>query len=127
MNSPALFTVTYTEEIYSFRPPLVVVLDKPWSKQPETNREALAKLLAAVGHRPESVRMVHQQHLDLSALGDMPSKLVAFVPPAPGIALNEKISTPTTEMVVTEPLEVLLADEGVKRKFWAAFKSLFSA
>ena len=123
----SLFTSTFTEEVYSFRHPLTVVLDKPWREQPEPNREALIKLLAAVGHRPESVRMVHQDTLDLSAWREMPAKLVAFVTPPSGVALNEKISTPTTEMVVTEPLDVLLSDEGVKRKFWAAFRSLFPA
>jgi hypothetical protein len=71
--------------------------------------------------------MVCQEKLDLSAWADMPSILVAFVAPPPGVVLNEKISTPTTEMVITEPLEVLLSDEGVKRKFWGAFRSLFSA
>jgi hypothetical protein len=121
----SLFRTTFTEEVYDFPAPLTVVLDKPWSEQPEANREALTKLLAAVGHQPASVRMVHQQKLDLSAWSDMPSKLVAFVSPPPGIALNEKIVTPTTEMVVTEPLGILLTDEGVKRKFWAAFKTLF--
>lgn len=125
--TPTLFEATYLEEVYAFSPSFVVVLDKPWDAQPEANREALAKLLAAVGHRPDSVRMVCQEKLDLSAWADMPSRLVAFVTPPPGVVLNEKISTPTTEMVITEPLDVLLSDEGVKRKFWAAFKSLFPA
>lgn len=123
----ALLTATYPEEIYNFRFPLVVVLNKPWSEQPEANREALVKLLAAVGHSTASVRMVHQEKLDLQAWNDMPERLVAFVPPPAGVAVNEKIVTPTTQMVVTEPLEVLLADEGTKRKFWAAFRSLFPA
>ena len=123
----SLFSTTYTEEVYSFRPSLVVILDKPWDAQPEANREALVKLLAAVGHRPDSVRMVCQETLDLSAWAEMPSRLVAFVTPPAGVVLHEKISTPTTEMVITEPLDVLLTDEGVKRKFWGAFKSLFPA
>jgi hypothetical protein len=123
----SLFTATYPEEVYAFRAPLVVVLNKPWREQPEANRDALTKLLAAVGHRPESVRMVHQEKLDLSGWSDMPERLVAFVEPQPGVVLNEKISTPSTEMVISEPLDVLLRDETVKRKFWGAFKSLFPA
>lgn len=125
--NPSLVAATYPEEIYAFTPSFVVVLDKPWDAQPEANREALIKLLGAVGHRPDSVRMVCQEKLDLSAWAEMPSRLVAFVTPPPGIVLNEKISTPTTDMVITEPLGVLLTDEGVKRKFWTAFKSLFPA
>ncbi|MBL7849375.1 MAG: hypothetical protein JNN04_00640 [Cyclobacteriaceae bacterium] len=123
----SLFIATYPEEIYSFHAPLVVVLNKPWSEQSEPSREALTKLLVAVGHRPESVRMVCQEKLDLSGWSDMPERLVAFVEPQPGFVLNEKISTPTTEMVISEPLDVLLRDETVKRKFWAAFKTLFPA
>lgn len=125
--STTLFSATFTEEVYSFAPPLTVVLNKPWDQQPEANRDALTKLLAAVGHRPESVRIVCQEKLDLSGWSDMPARLVAFVEPQPGVILHEKISTPTTEMVIAEPLDVLLKDETTKRKFWGAFRSLFPA
>lgn len=121
----SLFQTTFTEEVYSFPPPLTVVLDKPWSEQPEAHRDALVKLLAAVGHRPDSIRMVHQEKFDLSGWIDLPAKLVAFVPASPGVALNEKITLATTDMVITEPLGILLANEEVKRKFWTAFRSLF--
>lgn len=120
------FESTYSEEVYKFRPPLTVILDKPWSEQNAECREALAKLLAAVRHSPESVRMVHQAALDLSAWGDPPERIVAFVSPPKGIAVNEKITTPMSQIVVTEPLPALLANEEIKKKFWAAFKTLFT-
>lgn len=125
--SYGLFDTTYPEEIYAVTPPLTVVLDKPWSDLPLDCREALIKLLAAVHHSPESVRMICQDHIDLTNWAEPPAKLVAFVPSKKGIPLNERITTPTTEMVITEPLPVLLTNEETKRKFWSAFKTLFAA
>lgn len=125
MSTQSLFTTTYSEEIYSFHQPLTVILDKPWSEQKPECKEALAKLLAAVGQSPESVRMVHQEVLDLAAWAEPPTRIVAFVPPPKGVALNERITTPASEIVVTEPLAALLANEESKRKFWTAFRSLF--
>lgn len=124
--SYGLFDTTYPEEIYAVAPPLTVILDKPWSELPPESRDALTKLLAAVHHSPESVRMICQDHVDLSDWAEPPARLVAFVPPKKGIPLNEKIITPTTGMVITEPLPVLLTNEETKRKFWLAFKSLFT-
>jgi len=124
--SYGLFDTTYQEEVYAVAPPLTVILDQPWSSMPPDCREALVKLLAAVNHSPESVRMIHQDHVDLTNWTDPPSKLVAFVPPKKGIPMNEKIITPTTAMVITEPLPVLLSNEDTKRKFWSAFKTLFA-
>jgi len=120
-----LFDTTYAEEVYNFRPPLTVILDKPWNEQPEECREALVKLLAAVRQTTASVRMLHQPTLDLSALADPPARVVAFTKPPKGIALFEKLQTPSGELVVSEPLAALLADEALKRKFWTAFKTLF--
>lgn len=120
------FETTFEEGIYVIPPPLTVILDRPWSAQPPECKEALTKLLAAVNHSPESVRMVHQEHVDLSDWAEPPSCVVAFVPPIKGVPMNERITTLTTSMVITEPLSVLLANEDTKRKFWAAFKTLFA-
>jgi hypothetical protein len=120
------FETTFNEEVYAFRPPLTVILDKPWNEQSTACQEALHKLLEKVQQSLESVRLVHQSTLDLSVWGaDPPARIVAFVNPPKGIAMNEKISTPTSEIVVTEPLSVLLSNDEVKRKFWSAFKTLF--
>lgn len=127
MTATNLIEYTYQEEIFAFAPPLTVILDKPWAEQSQSCQEALTKLLAAVGQSPESVRMVHQSTLDLAAWSDPPARIVAFVTPPKGINTNEKITTPKSEIVVTDPLPVLLANEDSKRKFWAAFRSLFPA
>lgn len=120
-----VFGTTFNEEVYDFQPPLTVILEKPWSAQSPQCQEALTKLLSAVRQSPESVRMVTQATLDLSAWADSPARIVAFVPPPKGINTNEKITTPKSEIVVAEPLSVLLANEDLKRKFWAAFRTLF--
>lgn len=122
-----LFETTYNEEVYNFRPPLTVILDKPWNDQSPACKEALGKLLAAVGQSLESIRIVHQPVLNLSAWADPPARIVAFVASPKGIAINEKITTPASEILVTEPLELLLDNEEVKRKFWLAFKTLFAS
>jgi hypothetical protein len=118
-------TTTFPEEVYSVRTPLTAILDTPWSALSPECRELLTKILGAVNHSPESVRLVHQDSLDMSSWVEPPARLVAFVTAPKGITQNEKITTPTTEMVVTEPLSTLLGNEAVKRKFWTAFKTLF--
>lgn len=123
----SLFDTTYGEEVYAFNPPLTIILEEPWSAQSAPCREALTKLLAAVRLSPESVRMVCQDTLDLSAWADPPARIVAFMPPPKGVTVNEKITTPASEIVVTEPLSVLLTNEEIKRKFWSVFKTLFPA
>lgn len=120
-----VFDTTFNEEVYDFQPLLTVILEKPWAEQSPQCQEALTKLLAAVRQSPESVRMVNQPTLDLSAWAEPPARIVAFVPPPKGINTNEKITTPKSEIVVTEPLSVLLVNEDLKRKFWAAFRTLF--
>jgi hypothetical protein len=122
-NSP--YASPYAEEIYRIDTPVLVILDTRWVDVSEEARELLSKILCAVHCSLDSVRIVNQETLDLSSLPDVPLKVIAFVKAPKGVAMNEKISTPKTDMVVAEALSVLLADEVAKRKFWAALKTLF--
>lgn len=115
----------YQEEVYRIESPVLVILDTRWADVTVEARELLSKILSAVNCSLDSVRIVYQETLDLSSLPDVPLKVIAFVKAPKGVAVNEKISTPKTDMVVSEALSVLLADEAAKRKFWAALKTLF--
>ncbi len=115
----------YQEEVYRIESPVLVILDTRWAEVSAEARELLSKILSAVHCSLDSVRIVYQETLDLSTLPDVPLKVIAFVKAPKGVAVNEKISTPKTDMVVGGALTVLLADEAAKRKFWAALKTLF--
>lgn len=115
----------YQEEVYRIESPVLVILDTRWADVTVEARELLSKVLSAVNCSLDSVRIVYQETLDLSSFPDVPLKVIAFVKAPKGVAMNEKISTPKTDMVVSEALSVLLADEAAKRKFWAALKTLF--
>lgn len=119
------YATPYSEEIYRIESPVLVILDSRWADVSAEARELLTKILSAVRLSLDSVRIVYQETLDLSAFPDTPTKVIAFVKAPKGVAINEKISTAKTDMVVAEPLSALLADEASKRKFWAALQTLF--
>lgn len=123
----APYASPYAEELYRIETSVLVILDTRWTDVTPEARELLSKILSAVHCSLDSVRIVCQETLDLGSLPDVPLKVIAFVKAPKGVAVNEKISTPKTEMVVADPLSVLLADEVSKRKFWAALKTLFPA
>ena len=120
----SLFGSTFMEEVYAVSSPVTVVIDVPWSALPPESLELLAKILVAIKSSIEGVRIVHQSNLDMSSWAELPTRLIAFVQPPPGIALYERIETPKTEMVISEPLSVLLANESAKRKLWTALRTL---
>lgn len=119
------YSSPYSEEIYRIDSPVLVIFDTRWAEVSPEARELLSKILSAVRLSLDSVRIVYQESLDLSAFPDTPPRVIAFVKAPKGVAINEKISTAKTDMVVAEPLASLLADEAAKRKFWAALQTLF--
>lgn len=122
--SYTLFDNTFIEEVYAVSSPVTVVIDVPWSSLPPESIELLTKILIAINSSTEGVRIVHQPTLDISSWVELPTRLIAFVQPPPGIALYERIETPKTEMVISETLSVLLASESAKRKLWTALRTL---
>lgn len=118
------FTSTYPEEVYAVPSPVTVILDVPWTSLPPEAVELLTKILVAIRTPLEAVRIVHQSNLDMSSWVELPARLIAFIQPPPGLTVYERIQTPTTEMVISEPLSILIADEGAKRKLWNALKTL---
>ncbi len=120
----SLFGTTFHEELYAVSSPVTVIVDVRWSSLSEESVELLTKILFSVRLSPEAVRIVHQPNLDMSSWAELPARLIAFVQPPPGIALYERIVTPKTEMVISEPLSALLANEPAKRRLWVALKTL---
>ncbi len=120
----ALIGSTFTEEVYAVSSPVTVIVDVPWSSLAPESTELLTKILIAIKSSTDGVRIVHQANLDMSSWAELPARLIAFVQPPPGITLYERILTPKTEMVISEPLSALVANEPAKRKLWAALKNL---
>ncbi len=120
----SLFGSTFSEEVYSVSPAVAVIVDVPWNSLPAESTELLSKILVAIKSTTEGVRIIYQPNLDMSSWAELPTRVIGFVQPPVGIALYERIVTPTTEMVISEPLSVLVASEPAKRKLWAALKTL---
>jgi DNA polymerase III psi subunit len=127
MEEESPFKTTYTEEVYSIPPPPTVVLGSPWNELKQEQQILLSKILQSVKLSLDAVRIVHQTTLDLSCWNEKPHRLLAFVAPPKGVSLYEIIQTGETAVIFADPLEVLHADDGSKRKLWNALKSLYTS
>ena len=121
------FATIYAEEVYSIASPVTIVISVPWSQITEDHRQLLQKILQAVRHSLDSVRIIHQNKFDASAWNEKPSKVVAFIEPPKGLTAYEVIQTGETDVVFSDPLAQLISDDTSKRKLWGALKSLFQA
>ncbi len=119
------FGSTYLEEVYAVPALVTIVLGIPWSQIKEEHTLLLSKILQSVQLSLESVRIVYQPQLDISRWSEKPSKLIAFLPPPKGLATYEVIQTGDTSIIFSDTLEILNADDAVKRKLWNALKSHF--
>ena len=125
MEEVTIFKTIHPEEVYSVPPPVTIVIGVPWSELKQGHRELLSKILLAVKHSIDSVRIVHQSMLDLSAWVEKPTHLIAFLSPPKGLAPYEVIQADETSLVISDPFEILIEDEAAKRKLWVALKALF--
>jgi DNA polymerase III psi subunit len=121
------FDTVYNEEVYSVEVRVMVVLGTPWSEVTPDYRVLLNRILQSVGHSLESVRIIDQNPLDISAWPEKPARVIAFVPPPKGVAVYEPVSVGQTSILFSEPFEILAGDNTSKRKLWDALKGLFSA
>ena len=119
------FQATYQEEIYLVPVPVTIVLACSWNEVVDSFRQPLEKILKALGHSLESVRIIQQSAFDLSALVEKPGRMIVFVNPPKGLTLYEVHTTGATSIVFAGGLEVLTEDDATKRKFWAALQAMF--
>lgn len=124
MQADPMDTHIYQEEIYNVRPSAAVILSQPWNEIPDEHKTLLGKILQAIRLSLDSVNIIHQETLNLSALPDKPSMVMAFAIPTAGVPTYEAIRTGGSVTVVADPLDVLLQDESAKRRLWTVLKSL---
>jgi hypothetical protein len=127
MESAEWFKSTFNEEVYDIGVPLTVVIGTPWSTLKEEHVQLLSKILVAVGQSLGSVRVIHQEAFDMSLWSEKPARVIAFVAPPKGLAAYEIIQGPEGAVVFSDPLEILNADDGAKRKLWGTLKTLFQS
>ena len=125
MEEVSLFKTIYPEEVYSIPPPLAVVIGIPWAEVNDAQRLLLSRILQAIRLSVDGVRIVHQASLDLSAWGEKPAQVIAFLSPPKGLASYESIETGKASVVFSDPLEILVTDDQAKRKLWNILKTLF--
>lgn len=118
-------THIYQEEIYRIAPATTIVLPCPWVEVSEEHRQPLEKILHALRLSLESVRIVHQTAIDLSAFAEKPARMIIFHTPPKPLALHEVHAIGETQVIFAGGLDVFTQDEATKRKFWSALKMLF--
>lgn len=119
------FHAVYGEEVYQFRRRVSVVIDVPYQQMNASDRELLAKILAAVGHSEQTVHLVCEPALNLSAWSSKPDAVIAFTPPPAGVALHTVMEAAGTTLLFAGPLSSLVDDAASKQKLWGALKPMF--
>ncbi len=119
------FESVYPEEVYAFPPPLTVVLSMPLEKLGEQEKVLLSRMLQAIRHSLDSVKVVVEPRLDLSAWIEKPRQILAFQPPPKGIEPYSVTQAAEATVLFSAPLEVLSTDTESKKKLWAALQTMF--
>ncbi|MBX2894068.1 MAG: DNA polymerase III subunit psi [Cyclobacteriaceae bacterium] len=116
----------YTEELYQIHPLATVVLTKPWKEVSQAEQELLARILTALKLSIDGVTIVHQPKLDLSVFAIKPEKVIYFGALPPGLSYYECIEAQGINLVASEELAKLLANDQARKMLWTALKQLFS-
>jgi len=124
-ESAAIFEALYSEELYDFRAPVVVVVSRPWAEISADHKTVLAKMLAAVKLSIDTVQVVHRNAFTLEELTPLQSgKILAFgvnlKTPAP---LYQHIAQNGVSLIVSDSLDQL--DDAKKKSLWLALRAMF--
>lgn len=122
----SFFESLYIEELYQLAPKTSVVIATAWNKITEEERQLLSKILGSVKLSLESVRIIEQEHFNLSKWIEKPKRVISFSPAPDGLAKYEVIEADGTSLVLSNSLGELITDDACRRKLWLALKQLFS-
>jgi hypothetical protein len=120
-----MFEALYTEELYAFSAPVVVVVPRPWSEIAAEHKAVLAKMLVAVRLSMDTVQIVIRQDFTIEELAPLQSaKVLAFgtnlKTPA---ALYQHLSLNGISLIVADSLDQL--DDVKKKNLWLALRQMF--
>jgi len=124
MTDP-FFENLYSEDLYQPAKKTSIVLSTSWNKIGEDERQLLSKILGSVKLSLESVRIIEQQHFNLSNWIERPSHVISFSPAPEGLAKYEVIEVEGSSLVLSHSLAELKLDDACRRKLWLALKQLF--
>jgi hypothetical protein len=123
----AAYEFLYTEDIYTIEDAILIVVDKPWERIGEEEKNLLTKILGSVKLSLDKVQVVYQQDASLASLAVyQPSKIIAF-----GVVLSathetyQYHTTENTSFIQCDALNVL--NDVTKKSLWLALKQGFVA
>jgi len=124
-ETATIFEALYSEELYDFRPPVVVIVSEPWSQISAEHKSVLAKMLVAVKLSLESVHILHRNEFTLEELAPLqPRKVLAFGANLKSpVAPYQHISQNGTSLIVSDSLSQL--DDTRKKNLWLALRQMF--
>ncbi len=125
MNS-VLFESIFSEQLFSVAVAPTIVINQPWEKIGNEERNLLSKILGAIGRSLDSVSIKHQSTLDLSVWVEKPKHLIYFGDPVKGLQPYEVVEANGVSIVISESLSTLLQNDPSRKKLWQALKKQFS-
>lgn len=125
MTAPLLRESIYLEDLYSIPPLVTIILNQPWAKVTEAERQQLSKILVALALSLDKVRIIYQDEINLNQLPDRPKKVIGFGLALKGVNLFEAIEVESTQIVLSESLQTLLFNDESRKKLWLALKPIF--
>jgi|SRR6185369_16601759 len=125
MNS-VLFESLYPEGLFAISLPPTIVLDQHWKTLTAAEKALLEKILGAIKQSLNSVTILHQDSLDLSAWAVKPKHVIYFGNPVKGIQHYEMVEANGVCIVTSESLKNLSGNEDSRKKLWQALKKQFS-
>lgn len=117
---------TFQEGVYRVKILPVVILDQPWHQVSQAEKELLQKILSALGLTLDSIKLLHQAQLNVSALSVPPDRIIYFGVPTPGVPLYEMITVNNSSIVASDSLRELLTNDDLRKRLWVALKKQFN-
>lgn len=121
-----VFVTTYQEEIFQLQPKPVVVINEPWEKLGEKERELLAKIISALKISIDTISLVSQPTLDIAFFAGKTYKVIYFGNLPTGVSRYEVLESGELSFICSESLAQLLDNEAARKQLWAGLKRLFS-
>ena len=121
-----VFLTIYQEEIFQIKTKPFVVINEPWEKLGEKERELLTKIISALKISIDSITIVSQPTLDLSSFAGTTHKVIYFGDLPIGISRYEVLESGGLSFVCSENLTQLIDSEASRKQLWVALKRLFS-
>jgi len=123
---PELFATTYPEEIFQFQPRPTVIINEPWDKLGEKERELLSKIISALKISIDSITIVSKPTLDITSFTGKTHQVIYFGNLPTGVSRYEVLESGDLSFICSESLAQLLDNEAARKQLWAGLKRLFS-